>query len=120
MTFTHTSAQADTVKIELRNSALGFIEYGTSTGVYNFSSDVPDRNFWGLLWTGLKTSVNGVSYSWKKTGHSVALASLKPNTTYYYRARGWTPSGEVMASTESSFTTAADATVHTVGYALVG
>ena len=109
LTFTHTAAQADAVNMALRYYGLPFIRYGTTPGVYTMQSEIPDQSDWGLLWTGLKTTVNGLAFSWKRTGHSVTLSGLKPNTTYYYSCCAYSPLGDLIdgAGSTGNFTTAA-------------
>ncbi len=109
LTFSHTSAQADTIKKQLRHFGLPFIRYGTATGSYNMETQVPqDEESWGLIFTGWKTTYNGLAIAWNRLGHSVTLNNLYPSTTYYIQACCYNPLGEVMVASETSFTTAAD------------
>ncbi len=107
LAYNHTAAQADTVKKQMRNDALPFIRYGTAPGIYDMETFLPNVSEWGLLWTGFKTSVNGHPCAWKRQGHSVTIANLSPETTYYFKAYGITPLGEILESAaEYSFSTA--------------
>jgi len=106
LAFTHTSGQADTVKKLLRNYGLPFIKYGTVSGTYNMQTRLPPISDWGLIFTEIKTVFDGVTYAWNRTGHAVTLNKLEPSTTYYAKACAYTPLGELMESTEFSFTTA--------------
>ncbi len=109
LSFSHTSAQADTIKKQLRHFGLPFIRYGTATGSYNMETQCPqDEESWGLIFTGWKTTYNGMAIAWNKLGHSVTLNNLYPSTTYYIQACCYNPLGEVMVASETSFTTAAD------------
>lgn len=119
LAFTHTAAQADTVKPDLRFWGLPFVEYGTASGVYTIRSMVPDSENWGLIFTGLKSTYDGVQYEWKKTGHSVTLSGLEPDTTYYYKAGFYNPFGEDGDSAEGTFTTASTANYSDPGEANV-
>lgn len=105
--YTHTAAQADAVKKQLRHDALPQVRYGTAPGVYDMASYMPDSHEWGLLWAGFKTHVDGHAIAWKREGHSITLIGLLPETTYYFKVVGINPLGEVLESAaESSFTTA--------------
>ena len=106
--FTHAAVQADTVKPQLRHWGLPFIRYGTVSGVYSMETDLPLQDDWGLFFTGLKTTYNGVAHSWQKTGHSITMQNLYANTTYYAKAYAYDPLGFLMTGTEFSFTTALD------------
>jgi len=109
LSFSHTSAQADTIKKQLRHFGLPFVRYGTSSGSYNMETECPqDEESWGLIFTGWRTTYNGLALAWKRLGHSVTLQNLYPATTYYIQACAYNPLGEVMVSSETSFTTAAD------------
>jgi hypothetical protein len=109
LAYSHTAAQADTVKKELRNWALPFIKYGTSTGHLHNSTPIPDRQYFGLIYTGIKTTFScGNVYEFKKLGHSITLQNLLPRTTYYISACGVTPLDEMFCATsEYTFTTQA-------------
>lgn len=109
LTFSHTAAQADTVKKQLRHWGLAFIRYGLTSGIYTDQTDVPNQEDWGLIYTSIKKTFNGVAYDWKKTGHSDTITGLEPGTTYYATAYFYTPLGEVGASTEFTFTTSSSA-----------
>ena len=104
--YTHTAADADTVVMQLRIDGLPLIKYGTASGVYSMSTALPDIDDWGLVWTGIKTTFKGKIYSWKRTGHSVTLSNLQPNTTYFFTASAYNPLKELCSSGEYSFTTA--------------
>jgi hypothetical protein len=107
LSFTHTAAQADAVQPQLRHIALPFIDWGMTSNNYNMSTSRPSIDDWGLFYTGIKTLYNGQTYTWKRTGHSVTLSNLQPNTTYYFRPYGYTPLGNIVDnSAEFSFTTA--------------
>ncbi len=108
LAFSHTSAQADTIKKQLRHFGLPFIRYGTASGVYTHETEVAmDEENRGLLFSGFKTSYNGVTMAWNKIGHSITLANLKAGTTYYIQACAYNPHGEVMVASETSFATTA-------------
>jgi len=81
---------------------IGFIKYGTTSGIYTMQSFVPDEQSLPLYWINWKTT-GGVSF--KQTGHSVTLSNLKPGTTYYYKCCFIDPLGRLAESSEDSFTT---------------
>jgi len=109
LAFSHTAAQADTIKKQLRHFGLPFVRYGTSSGSYNMQTEIPQESETrGLLFAGFKTTYNGTALSWNRLGHSLTLNNLYPSTTYYIQACAYTPHGELLTSTETSFTTAAD------------
>lgn len=109
LTYTHTAAQADTVKKQLRHDALPQVRYGLASGIHDMASYLPDTHEWGLLWAGFKDHVDGHPIAWKREGHSVTLVGLLPETTYYFKVFGINPLGEVLESAaEYSFTTAAN------------
>lgn len=105
LNFSHTLAQADTVKKQLRHYALPYIQYGTSSGVYDTETPTVAQEDWGLIYTGIKTSFNGVTYAWKQYGHSVTMKKLRDNTTYYFRVAAYDPLGNQLLSSENSFST---------------
>ena len=104
--YTHTAGQADTVKKQLRNLGLPFIKYGYSSGNYLNSTPVPPREKWGAIFVDFETNFNGVEFAWKKYGHSIDLSDLEPGTTYYATIYAYTPLGDLMSSSEITFTTA--------------
>ena len=106
LVYAHTSAQADTVTKQLRHTALPYVCYGLVSGVCTNRSNIPDREYWGPLFTGIMTAVGGVTYTWAKTGHSVTLSGLQPGTKYYFKCKGTNPIDETLTSTEGDFTTA--------------
>lgn len=120
LTFSHTAAQADVVQKQLRHMGLPFIRYGTATGVYNMRTDIPDPIDWGLVFTNIKTSINGTTYAWNKLGHSISVQNLKPETTYYAVACAYNPLEEELQSTEFSFTTAAFSGLPSIGNVKTG
>ena len=106
LAFTHTAAQGDTVKPQLRHFGLPFVRYGTASGVYNMATDIPPVEDWGLYFTGLKTTYKGTPYTWQRAGHSVTIRNLNANTTYYAKAFAFNPLGQLIeASGEFTFTT---------------
>lgn len=106
LTFTHTAAQADSVKKRLRQWALPRILYGTTSGVYTMATSLPVISDWGAFYTGMATTYKGVTYIWNQTGHSITLYNLKPGQTYYFQAVGYNPFEERLeAAAESTFTT---------------
>lgn len=108
LAFSHTAAQADTVKKQLRLYGLPFIRWGTSSGVYTERTATPDQNDWGLVFTEISTSFNGQTFAWKMRDHSVVINGLAPSTTFYGKAYAFTPLGDVIeAGSEFSFTTTA-------------
>lgn len=107
LTFTHTAAQADTVKKTLRHYGLPFVVYGTTSGAYTGETALPPSTDWGLIWTGIRPTWNGSTYEFKQRGHSVLIDDLTPGTTYYALPCVRTPTGELLtAGSESTFTTA--------------
>lgn len=108
LTYTHTLAQADTVKKQLRNFGLPFVKYGVATGNYQNETPIPPENKWGEVFTEFETNFYGKEFEWKKVGHTVELTDLRPSTTYYYKCFAYTPLGELIESAEGTFTTAAD------------
>lgn len=109
LVFTHTATQADTVKKSLRNWSLPLIRYGIVSGILNMSTDLPKREDWGFIWTGINKTWNGREWNWLQRGHSVTMQGLKPSTTYYYKIFCINPLGEEFTDdVEWSFTTAAD------------
>jgi hypothetical protein len=108
LTYTHTAAQADTVKKVLRNWALPVIRYGTTSGQLNMSTSLPCPTKWGQIFTGIQPIHDGTTYEFKQTGHSVTLTGLEPATTYYYKIFAFDPIGrELTDGVEHSFTTSA-------------
>jgi hypothetical protein len=106
--FSHTAVQADTVTKTLRNWALPYVRFGTSSGNYTNETSLPDRDVWGLIWTEIDQVHDGITWAWKQVGHSVTIYNLNPATTYYYKVYGVTPLDEVLEGpAESTFTTAA-------------
>jgi len=106
LVYTHTAAQSDTVKKQLRIKALPFIRFGTVSGVYDHQSTLPDKKDWGLIWTEIKDTFNGIQYAWKHYGHSVTLSNLKPSTTYYFKCYAYSPISDLLeAVSEGTFTT---------------
>lgn len=108
LAFTHTAAQADTVRKRLRHWAFPRILYGTTSGIYDMSTSLPPITDWGLFYTGLSTTYKGTAYSWQQTGHSILLKNLRSSTTYFYKVIAYNPFEEIMESSEFSFSTAAD------------
>lgn len=106
LAFTHTSAQADTVKKRLRRTGLPFIRYGTASGVYTMGTVRPPETVWGLIYTGIQPIQNGQSFAFNYTGHSLTLVNLKPGTTYYFTPYAIDPLGNLISGSESSFSTA--------------
>lgn len=103
--FTHTTAQNDLVSTLLRNPILPYVQCGTSSGVYTISSPLPNVKDYGLLFTGLKTAINGVNFTWIRVGNVVTFSNLAPSTTYFCTAYGVTPIDELESGSEFSFTT---------------
>jgi hypothetical protein len=103
LAFTHTAAQADTVKKQLRHWGLPFVRYGTASGSYSLQSDLPNRADWGLVYTEIKTIFDGKTFAWSKTGHTVSIENLEPSVTYYAQPCFYTPLGEVATGAEQSF-----------------
>lgn len=86
-----------------RIHGLGFVRYGTASGVYTMSTikkEASDPIQLGKYWTGWDTT-----FTFKQTGHSIALVNLKKGTTYYYQACFVDPLGRVGVSSEGTFTT---------------
>lgn len=77
-----------------------FIKYGVAPGFYTectiFPSDFTELSF---AWTRIKTEWN----EFVKTGHSVTINNLKPNTTYYYKPCFVDPVGRIAEGPEGSF-----------------
>lgn len=117
--FTHTAVQADSVVMQLRFPGLGFVSYGTSSGVYTMSTTLPPQTDWGLYWTGIKTVYNGEVYSFKQVANSVTLVNLQSNTTYFFTCFSYSPTKELLVGTEFSFTTASSGGGGQVGYAFL-
>lgn len=108
LAFTHTAADADTVKKQLRHIAIPYVRYGTSSGVYTMQSARAPREDLGLIFTGIRTTYNGKSYAFNRYSHSVPLDGLSPSTTYYYKVYADTPTSEILeAASEGTFTTSA-------------
>lgn len=105
ISYTHTAAQADVVKKQLRMMTMPFVEYGLTSGMYSMRTDMPQREEWGLYFTGFRTTYAGITYQWKMYAHQVQLQSLRAGTTYYARAVGMSPLGERVESSEFNFTT---------------
>lgn len=108
LTFTHTAAQADTVKKQLRHKALPFIRYGIVSGVYDSQTQVPDESDWGLIFTEINQTYLGKTFEFKRYGHTVTLEKLKAGTTYFAKAYAYDPLGYTLESSEFSFTTNPD------------
>ncbi len=105
LTFTHTAAEADTVNLALRYYGLPFIRYGTASQTYTMQTQIPDQSVWGQLWTGVQTTFNGETFTWKRTGHSITLNNLQPGITYYFTPYAYNAFGELLAGTETTFST---------------
>jgi hypothetical protein len=109
LTFTHTSVQADVVTKSLRTHALPYVKFGEVSGEYKDESALPNEEDFGLVWTGINQTFNGITYEWKTNGHSVTINGLRPQTTYYFKAFGVDPLGNTVdADTEHTFLTTAD------------
>jgi hypothetical protein len=110
MAYTHEAADADTVKKNLRHSALPYIEIGIETGVYQKGTAIPPQDDFPLFYTGLKSTYDGMSFEFKKVGHTVNLICPLSNTTYYIKCYAYNILNEALLSAETSFTTLAAAT----------
>ena len=110
LAYAHTAVQADTVKKQLRHAALPYIEIGVASGVYQKGTALPEPDTWPLFYTGLRTSYDGMSFAFKKTGHSINLTCPLANTTYYIKCYGYNILGVALTSAETTFTTLAEAT----------
>jgi len=106
LTNSHTAVQADVVQKRLRHTGLPFIKYGTTTGIYDKQTILPPADERGKIYTGIITSYNGSSVSFKQDEHSVTIRNLEAGTTYYYKACAMSPLGQLLESTEGTFTTA--------------
>jgi hypothetical protein len=104
-TLANTHNAGVSIKRVQRHKALPFVLYGEASGVYEFASAIPPRTQWPLIFTELDQVYNGVTYSFKQTGHSVILDNLEPAKTFYYRAGFVTPQGIIGVSPEYTFTT---------------
>lgn len=84
-----------------RLDGIGFVRYGTTSGVYDMSSPYPvDENQMALCWIGLDTS-----FTWRTTGHSVTVKNLKENTTYYMQPCFIDPFGRIAYGAEQTVVT---------------
>lgn len=111
LTFTHTAAQADTVKKQLRHYGLPFIKYGTATGVYTMQTALPAVEDWGLVYCNIVNTYQGKVHAWKQYGHSVTLAGLSPKTIYYAKPGYYTPDGTEVLDAEQTFVTLPESTI---------
>jgi len=103
--YTHTLAQADIVKKQLRHFGLPFIKYGKVSGDYDNETPLPSPDKWGAIYCGFENDFYGRTYDWKKWGHAVKLEGLTQGTTYYAKVYAYTPLGDLMESAEFNFTT---------------
>lgn len=120
LTYSHTGAQADVVKMRLRHLAYPYIKYGTASGVYTMSTPLPPQTALGQLFAEAITSWDGHSVGFNRVGHSLTIPNLKAGTTYYYQPFAVTIQGEVLSGSEGTFTTAAASTGTAAGNILFG
>jgi hypothetical protein len=104
--YTHTAAQADTVKLQVRHKAIGGIMWGTSSGIYDKCTRFPNPKSFGAIYLNFVPEIaQDDGFEFKATGHSITLDNLEPAKTYYFKAIGVTPFEDLMYSTEQTFTT---------------
>lgn len=110
-TFT-TASVSDTTAPTISNVATSSISLTAATISWTTSEDTNYLVDYGT--SGSYGSVAGDASDYTTSSHSVTLSSLSGNTLYYFRVRSQDASGNTVTSSQSTFTTTADATGPTI------